>query len=125
MKSGWLKLAVVMTVIGVLVSLCFMFFLGLIWGMFYEMAVIISIIMAQNIGAIAISWFGDKYPYNNLRWFNLASWGFSSLIIAGLFLLAVVVETMWWWVGTSVSLIAVQIVLFILSMYLVNQYRQS
>lgn len=110
-----------MTVIGMMIVACCLIFFGLVWGMPLEMAVIISIFLAQNGLAIIVSWFASKHEYSNIRWYLLEYWATVSFIIAFLFLGAVLVESMWWWTGTSLAFILTEIILTLLGFYLANQ----
>lgn len=119
--GNWNKFSITVTVVGMLIVVAFSAYLGLLWGMFYEIAIISTIILAQNAIAILISWFASKFPYSNIRWILLVYWSLATTVIAMLFLLAVIVETMWWWVSISLIFIGTELVLTLLGSYLASE----
>ena len=103
--SVWNKVAIGATGIGLILTILVMLTLGLLWSMPVEMFSIISVIVVQNLIAIGICWFADRNQYSQLKNWLVGYWTVISIMILFLFLFAVLVENMWWWIPTTYALI--------------------
>jgi hypothetical protein len=114
--AGYLTGIAISAVIGALLIF------GLLWGMIAVAVAISAIILGQNALFFMVARFARKHDYHTLKNWVIGFWVLISVIIA-LFFVLIANSTgavFWWWFGTSLMLIGIEFVLFLLASFIAD-----